>query len=307
MRRFAVRNGLSASHKSLDHSTKNGAIMSSFEHKATVSINTSSLNDQGILDQKRGRPRYPSCSILTNYLLPLSQRFPSLMRDYLERDAFCFEYGRVWASPSLFSDPDCPIAMTTEEDLADWTPLDGKAVRELWSRNCEEYREKFVDASGSGVRVEAVAKFSCVHQHAVRHSSSDATVDVASRTSERRGGHHFLCTLAQQSDLPVDVFNSDSLRIFTSWVFRSVAWRFGVFAAVNGFFTALFFLHSQIFESLDRDSDLSDFKPFFVFVMCSLLGVHVVGGSTQHSRIKYVSTLQEKAWMHCCAAECLAF
>ena len=225
-----------------------------------------------------------SCSILTNYLLPLTQKFPSLMRNYLERDAFSFEYGRVWASPSLFNDPDSPIAMTTDEKLTDWTSLDSTTAKEFWWRNCEEHRPKFDETSG--VQVEAVAKFFCVHQHAVRLSLSDATVGVASDTSESQGQCHFLRALSQQSDLPVDVFNSDSLRIFTSWVFRKVAWRFRMFIIMNGFATALFFLLSQIFEDLDEDSDLSDFKPFVIFIMVLLLGVHTVGNITQHSRIK---------------------
>ena len=176
-----------------------------------------------------------SCNILTNYLLPLTQTFPNLMLDYLKRDAFSFEYGRVMVPVTLFDNPDLPAVMTTDETLTDWTSLDSAAVKEFWSQNCEE-RRTALDGT-SGVQVEAVAKFLCVNQLAVRQCWSDDTVGIASGLNDCRDRYHFLRSLSSLRDFPVEVFSSPSLQTFSAWVYESVYTRFYWFIFWEGFYT----------------------------------------------------------------------
>ena len=164
-----------------------------------------------------------SCNILTNYLLPLTQTFPNLMLDYLKRDAFSFEYGRVMVPATLFDNPEGLVGMTTDEKLTDWTSLDSAAVKEFWSKNCEEHRTAFDETSG--VQVEAVAKFLCVNQHSVRQSWSDDTVGP----NERRVRYHFLGLLLSQRRIPMRVVNSEALQAIADWVFGAFRGRFGLF------------------------------------------------------------------------------
>ena len=222
-------------------------------------------------------------SILTNYLLPLTQTFPSLMRDYLERDAFAFEYGRVWVPP-LFNNPDAPVAMTTNEKVADWTGMDSTAMKEFWSRNCEEHSSHL--AEPWGVQVEAIAKFICVSQHAVRQNWSDDTVGVTSDFSERRIRYHYLRFLSDLRGLPVEAFNSQSLQIFTTWMFNSVINRFALFVALEGFVGGTFWGSAWDRKSLQDENYLSQSERIqYIIYLFLVLTVQIFGGAIKPSWI----------------------
>ena len=223
-------------------------------------------------------------SILTNYLLPLTQTFPSLMRDYLERDVFAFEYGRVWVPSYLFNDPDALVAMTTNEKVADWTGMDSTAMKEFWSRNCEEHSIHL--AWTSGVQVEAIAKFVCVSQHAVRQNWSDDTVDVTSDFSERRIRYHFLRFLSDLRGLPVEAFNAESLQIFTTWVFDSVIWRFTLFVIFENSVAGAFLGLAWRYEALQNGDDLpQSARLSYIIDLIFVLTVQIFGRTIRRSRI----------------------
>ena len=209
-----------------------------------------------------------SCNILTNYLLPLTQTFPNLMLDYLKRDAFSFEYGRVMVPATLFDDPEGLVGMTTDEKLTDWTSLDSAAVKEFWSKNCEVYRTAFDETSG--VQVEAVAKFLCVNQHSVRQSWSDDTVGP----NERRVRYHFFGLLLSQQRIPMRVVNSEALQAFTTWVANSFHRLFGLLIALEaiagGFYFGFVWSPRGLQDKDDPPPSVRMFTTSYLFFMLTV-------------------------------------
>ena len=165
-----------------------------------------------------------SCVILTNYLIPLVKKFPNLMADYLESDKFAFEYGRFSVPYTLFEkNGRRPIAMTTNEALDDWTMPNSAATKDFWMRNSEEYAAEM--AKTSDFQVDVIAKFFCVDQHFVRKKACSNTVGIRSTPHTTLGWNHVLRMLST-SNLRLDVFNSESVKAFTNWMFYSLCGRF---------------------------------------------------------------------------------
>ena len=192
-----------------------------------------------------------SCNILTNYLLPLTQTFPDVMLDYLKRDAFSFEYGKVQVPATLFDNAEGLVGMTTDEKLTDWTSLGSAAVKEFWSKNCGEHLTAFDETSG--VQVEAVAKFLCVNQHSIRRSWFDDTVGL----NERRDRSRLLGFPLNRRGIPMRVVNSEALQAIANWVFGSFRGRFGLFIILEVLAGVLFFGIAWSPKALQDEEDPS--------------------------------------------------
>ena len=190
-----------------------------------------------------------SRAILTNYLSPLIEQFPDLIADYLENDKFSFEYGRFSVPYTLFEkNGKCPIAMTTDEELGDWTMLDSAATKDFWMRNSEEQHTTEI-AKTSDVHVDVIAKFLCIDLNCIRFSYC----------SLWKPWKRFCCPknlLGQlaASNLPIRAFRSESFRAFSNWVFYSLFSRF-ICLLILDTLAAVLFSHVTLIYGLGHGDD----------------------------------------------------
>ena len=179
--------------------------------------------------------------VLSSNLPGLVHKHPKLISEYLATDRFSFEYGRFSVPVSLFRDAEGePIAMMADEELSDWEATSSERAKEFWTRNCPKHRETLQDVAGP--QITAVAKFICIDQKFTR-CARDGTVfginaDVVSLRCPRT---NFL-TLLAKTDLPVEIFNSESLKILVTWRFHSFRRRF--------WFVCLWYLSKAVIFSL---------------------------------------------------------
>ena len=208
-----------------------------------------------------------SCAILTNYLIPLIKKFPNLMAGYLENDDFSFEYGRFKVPYTLFEkNGKRPVAMTTDEALADWSMLDSTAARDFWMRNSEEHAAEM--AKTSDLQIDVIAKFFCVDQHFVRQSASANTVGIRSTPQTTLGWNHVLRMLPASS-LRLDVFNSESVKTFTNWMFYSLYNRFLCLLIVDVLAAVCFSLFAASYGLRREDSSALDERLLLLSIVLS--------------------------------------
>ena len=227
-----------------------------------------------------------SCAILTNYLIPLIEMFPDLMADYLENDRFTFEYGRFTVPYSLFEkNGKCPITMTTDEALGDWTMPDSVATRELWIRNSEDHATEMTKTSN--LHVDAVAKFLCVDLNNVRYSSSADNANLLSKLEKWSCRHENLLWQLGASNLPIGVFRSESLRAASNWIFYSHYSRFLCLLILDILTAFLFSLFTLIYGLRQGKHDRWERQISFSIIGTTFF-VSLIQLAIRRSKIKWV-------------------
>ena len=191
-----------------------------------------------------------TCHVLTNYLLPLVDRFPSLVGDYLAEDRFAFEYGRFSVPRSLFGGQEKrPVVMTTDELLGGMDAMDGEEAKDFWTRNAKGDFHSRADSGGR--QITAVARWLCVDRTLVRRSLADGVVDVRSKTqfSSENLLHHL-----SKSNVPTSTFSSQALKLLSDWYLRSLHGRFSSVVWI-GLVHAVVFSFYAVTYGRDDDDD----------------------------------------------------
>ena len=224
-----------------------------------------------------------SCSILTNYLLPLSKEFPYLVKDYLENDRFSFEYGRFSVPHALIEkNGRRPIAMTTDNFFESWNSTDNATTKRFWTNNCEEHSGDFDQISDFEVTV--AAKFFCVDQHLARSSFMDSTAGIHTESRMGRGPNHVL-RLLSKSSLPVEIFKSESLKAFANWLFYSSYYRCLCLVALD-VLTAGLFSFFAVTYGLKRGEPGEVKRGSSLFLITATFALSVITLVIRHSKIK---------------------
>ena len=193
-----------------------------------------------------------TCHVLTNYLLPLVDRFPTLVGEYLAQDRFAFEYGRFSAPRSLFGAWGTrPVVMTTDELLGGMDGMDGGEAREFWTRNAKGDFQRLVDSGGP--RITAVARWLCVDRTLVRRSLADGVVDVRSKTQffSENLLHHL-----SRANVSTSTFSSQALRLVSDWYLRCLHGRFSAVAWLALVNAVVFSFYAVTYGREDEDESV---------------------------------------------------
>ena len=194
-------------------------------------------------------PVEESCCILTNYLFPLMKEFPDLMKDYIKNDSFAFEYARFSVPLSLIDkNGRRPIAMTTDDQLEEFTISDSETAKEFWINECKEHADEL--KASTDFQVEVAAKFFCIDQHAVRICRSKAPITHRRRRLYYAWNH--VLRRIWTANLPHDIFKSQAVTTLANWMFYSLYNRFVLLVFLDLFTAALFSCFAW-FYGMDND------------------------------------------------------
>ena len=225
-----------------------------------------------------------SRAILTHYVFPLIEQFPELMSDYLENDKFSFEYGRFMVPYSLFEkNGRCPIAMTTDEELDDWTMPNSAATKDFWMDNSEQYAAEMDKKSVP--QVVAVAKFFCIDLNRIRSGSSANNSSLLSKLQKWSCCRKHLLERLASSNLPIRVFKSESIRSISNWVFYSLYSRFLCLLILDIATAVLFSLFTGIHGL--RHAEHDEWKErFSLFLIIATFLLSLITMTIRFSKIK---------------------
>ena len=164
--------------------------------------------------------------VLSSNLPGLVHKHPKLISEYLTADRLSFEYGRFFVPVSLFRDADGqPIAMMADEEPSGWEATSSETAKAFWTRNCPKHiREALEDTTGP--QMTAVAKFVCIDQRFTRLTREGAVFGINADVVSMRCSRTNFLTLLATADLPVEIFNSESLKSLVEWRFHSLRRRF---------------------------------------------------------------------------------
>ena len=190
-----------------------------------------------------------TCRVLSYNLPQMIQKYPRLMKEYLAMDRFAVEYGRFSLPSSLFRETSGqPIAMMTDEELLNWRAPGNVAAKNLWIRTCPKCLEA-IACKKKRRQITVVAKLLCFDQKFSRQKRDGLVFGVnADAVSLRCRSMNFLMLLAK-ANLPLEIFNSESLKALTEWRFRDFrrrSWFVGIWHLASGKSTDLLLLRNDI-------------------------------------------------------------
>ena len=167
-------------------------------------------------------------SVLSWNLLALVHKHPTLIGAFLASDKLSFEYGEFSVPVSLFRDADGqPIAMMADEEPSGWETTDSETAKAFWIAKCSEHEKALKDTTGPQITV--VAKFVRLDQsftRLARRKNEGAVFGINADVVSVHCSRTNLLTLLATADLPVEIFNSESLKSLVAWRFYSLRKRF---------------------------------------------------------------------------------
>ena len=144
-----------------------------------------------------------TCLLLETHLQAIGEKHPKLIGEFLKGDRFTVEYARFPVQRSVFNSPDrFPVAMVVQKRLESWDSMDSRTAKDFWIDNCAKRDSSL--RNDSDMHVTAVAKFFCIGQ--------------STYCRKTRKQQHFCHCLHE--NLPVEVYESETLKVMTEWWFR---------------------------------------------------------------------------------------
>ena len=161
-----------------------------------------------------------TCYLLETHLQAISEKFPKLIGDFLKRDRFTMEYARFLVPRSIFKTANAfSVAMIVRKRLDCWDSMNSEEAKDFWVQNCSKRDSNLL--IDSDMHVTAIAKFFCIGQSTYSRKARCHPMmetDCLSRLCVNRKQKH-LCQCLHEN-LPVEAFESDTLRVMTAWWFR---------------------------------------------------------------------------------------
>ena len=140
------------------------------------------------------------------HLHTIGKRCPKTLAHLLQNDKFTVAYARFRAPKAVFdTNSTIPTTMITDTIPDSWAAMDGEQGKGLWTEHWSE--EGHILGGASDAKITVIAKLFCINRAPPRENRA---------TTER--GH--LCEYLHNLNLPVDVFASETMKIYIDHWFR---------------------------------------------------------------------------------------
>ena len=183
--------------------------------------------------------------LLTKHLRTIGERCPELLADLLKNDKFTIEYARFQVPKAVFdAKSKIPKTIITTTTPDSWAAMDGEFGKGLWIEHWEEEGRLL---GGTDAQITAIAKVFCIGPPVPQNKLDVFMTFFVSRL--RIIGHPWehLCEYLHSLNLPVEVFESETLVNFVDHWFQVFRPVYQIIIILNGAATLAFTIFSLTF------------------------------------------------------------